>query len=84
MNLRRFRMLQRVVEEMGIEPDRLRLEWISASEGEKLKTVTNDMIAKIKALGPLGLPKRFEDWDQEIAELEKQMTQEEKEVTSDV
>ena len=37
---------------MGIEDDRLRLEWISAAEGERVKTVINDMVAKVRALGP--------------------------------
>ncbi len=36
---------KRLLADMGIEPDRFRLEWISASEGEKVKTVINDMVA---------------------------------------
>ncbi len=68
--LRRFEMLRRMVDAMGIEPDRLRLEWISASEGDKLKMVVNDMVARVAALGPLGMPKRFEEWDREMHELE--------------
>ena len=36
--LRRVRMLRRILADMGIEEDRFRLEWISASEGEKVKT----------------------------------------------
>jgi len=51
--LRRVRMLRRVLREMGIEDDRFRLEWISASEAERLKTVVNDMVEKVRALGPL-------------------------------
>jgi F420-non-reducing hydrogenase iron-sulfur subunit len=56
---------------MGIAEERLRLEWISASEGEKVKTVVNDMVDKVRDLGPLGLPKRFEEWDKEMAGLEE-------------
>jgi F420-non-reducing hydrogenase iron-sulfur subunit len=52
--LRRFRLLKRLASQMGIEDDRLRLEWISASEGERVRTVMNDMVEKIRALGPLG------------------------------
>jgi len=37
--VRRVRMLRRVLLGMGIEADRFRLEWISASEGEKVKLV---------------------------------------------
>src|SRR5271165_4119426 len=51
--LRRVRMLRRVLDEMGIEDARFRLEWISASEAERLKVVVNDMVEKVRALGPL-------------------------------
>jgi F420-non-reducing hydrogenase iron-sulfur subunit len=50
--LRRFSLLKRLVKQMGIEEDRLRLEWISAAEGERVKTVVNDMVEKLRALGP--------------------------------
>jgi len=67
--LRRFKMLQRVVRELGIEPERLRLEWISASEGDKLRQVANEFVERLRALGPLDLPARFVEWDKEVAEL---------------
>jgi len=41
-----------MVREMGIEDERFRLEWISASEGERLRTVVTDMVEKIRPLGP--------------------------------
>jgi F420-non-reducing hydrogenase iron-sulfur subunit len=63
---RRVRMLKRVLHEMGIEDERFRLEWISASEGEKVKLVVNDMVEKLRALGPLGLPQRIQEWDREM------------------
>ncbi len=69
--LRRFELLTRLVRDLGIEERRLRLEWISASEGEKVKTVINEMVAEVRELGPLGMPQRFKDWDQELAELER-------------
>jgi len=68
--LRRARLLKRMLADMGIEEDRFRLEWISAAEGDKVKSVINDMVEKLTALGPLGLPKKFEEWDQEMTELE--------------
>jgi F420-non-reducing hydrogenase iron-sulfur subunit len=73
--LRRYRLLLRLLADLGIESDRFRLEWISAAEGEKVKTVVNEMVAKIQALGPLAIPERFNDWDKEIAQLEHQVTQ---------
>jgi F420-non-reducing hydrogenase iron-sulfur subunit len=68
--LRRFQMLKRVLADMGIEGQRVRIEWISASEGERLKTVINEMAEQVRALGPLNLPGRFADWDREMAVLE--------------
>jgi F420-non-reducing hydrogenase iron-sulfur subunit len=53
--LRRVTLLKRVLESMGIEKERLRLEWIAASEGEKLQKVANDMTEKLRKLGPLRL-----------------------------
>jgi F420-non-reducing hydrogenase iron-sulfur subunit len=51
--LRRFKLLKRLVEQMGIEPDRLRLEWISAAEGDRVRVVINEMVERLKELGPL-------------------------------
>jgi hypothetical protein len=48
----------------------VRLEWISAAEGDKLKQVMIDMVGKVKALGPLGMPEKFKDWDEEMEALE--------------
>ena len=43
------------LEDFGIEPDRLRLEWISAAEGKKYVDTMNDFSDQIRALGPLHL-----------------------------
>jgi F420-non-reducing hydrogenase iron-sulfur subunit len=50
--LRRFKMLRRLVAQVGIEPERLRLEWISAAEGERVRAVVNEMVDSLKRLGP--------------------------------
>lgn len=71
--LRRVRLLKRMLKEMGIEEARFRLEWISASEGDKVKTAINDMVEQVRALGPLGLPRRFEEWDKEMEGLEERI-----------
>ncbi|RMF91042.1 MAG: hydrogenase iron-sulfur subunit, partial [Methanobacteriota archaeon] len=42
------------MEERGIEPERFRLEWISASEGAKFQQVVIEMAEKLKELGPPG------------------------------
>ena len=53
--LRRITLLKRVLEQLGIEPQRLRLEWVSASEGERFATLIKDMVEDIKKLGPIFL-----------------------------
>lgn len=53
--LRRFHLLKRLLRDMGIEEDRIRLEWISAAEGDRVRTAINDMVEKVRALGPLDL-----------------------------
>jgi len=68
--IRRVQMLRRILQGMGIQDDRFRLEWISASEGEKVKLVINDMVEKVRALGPLGLPQRFREWDREMESMQ--------------
>ncbi|MCS7310816.1 MAG: hydrogenase iron-sulfur subunit, partial [Armatimonadetes bacterium] len=42
--LRRYHLLKRVLRDLGIEPERLRLEWIAASEGEKVAKTINEMV----------------------------------------
>ncbi len=49
---RRITLLRKVLSDFGIEPRRLRLEWISASEGDKFAAVVTDMVAELKKLGP--------------------------------
>ncbi len=45
-------MLKKVLEHLGLKPERLRLEWVSASEGERFATIIKDMTKEIKKLGP--------------------------------
>ena len=56
--LRRVHLLKRVLKEMGIEDDRFRLEWISAAEADRLRITMNDMVEKVRALGPLNMTTR--------------------------
>jgi F420-non-reducing hydrogenase iron-sulfur subunit len=50
---RRMAILGKLLEQLGIEKERVRLEWVSASEGNKFVSIVNDMTAKLKELGPL-------------------------------
>jgi F420-non-reducing hydrogenase iron-sulfur subunit len=53
--LRRMALLKRMLETLGIEKERLRLEWISAAEAARFVKVAHEMVEQIKALGPLQL-----------------------------
>ena len=64
--LRRVQMLKRLLKEMGIEEDRFRLEWISAAEADRLKIAVNDMVEKVRALGPLRLQTPPEVFAEEV------------------
>jgi hypothetical protein len=45
---------KRILANIGINPERLRLEWVSAGEGTRFAEVQNELSAKIKSLGALG------------------------------
>ncbi len=38
--------------DFGLEPERFKLEWVSASEGDKFAKVVTEMVEKLKELGP--------------------------------
>jgi len=50
--LRRITLLKNTLKELGIEPERVRLEWVSASEGDKFATIVRDMVEDLKKIGP--------------------------------
>ncbi|HUT98649.1 MAG TPA: hydrogenase iron-sulfur subunit [bacterium] len=56
--MRRYPMLVKLLGQFGIEPDRVWLRWISASEGNLFADTIRDMTARIKELGPLNWTER--------------------------
>jgi len=48
----RVLMLKRFLEQLGLESERLRLEWVSASEGERFAEIVKDMTEEVRKLGP--------------------------------
>jgi F420-non-reducing hydrogenase iron-sulfur subunit len=50
--LRRMELLRRTLLQLGVEEDRFRLDWVSASEGDRFSHIVNDITEKIRALGP--------------------------------
>jgi DNA-binding transcriptional ArsR family regulator len=47
-------LCRKLLEQIGVNPKRLRLEWIAASEGTRYAEVMNDFGKQLKELGPLG------------------------------
>jgi coenzyme F420-reducing hydrogenase delta subunit len=47
-------LCRKILKHMGINPERLRLEWTSASEGVRFADIMNDFAKKLKQMGPLG------------------------------
>lgn len=49
---KRFNFVKKIVGMLGLEPERVRLEWVSASEGGKFAALVREMTNQIKELGP--------------------------------
>lgn len=53
--LRRVALFKVMLQDLGIDPKRLRLDWISAAEGKKYAATMDEFTEQIRALGPLHL-----------------------------
>ena len=49
---RRFALLKKVIDTLGLEAERLRLSWISASEGQRFADIITNFDKKIREMGP--------------------------------
>lgn len=54
--LGRLHLLKRLLTDLGLDPDRTRLEWVSASESERYAEVAREMTERLRSLGPLQWP----------------------------
>ena len=59
--LRRYLLLRRVLAQMGIEPQRIKLVWASAAEGVRLAQEISTFVEEVRSLGSLEWP----DWQRE-------------------
>jgi len=50
---KRIPLLKKILEYAGIEPQRLRLEWVSAAEGERFAEVVREFTETIRGLPPI-------------------------------
>lgn len=53
--LKRVQLVRRLLHQLGIEAERLRLEWISAAEGGKVAQVVRDFVREVRGLGPFNV-----------------------------
>ena len=51
----RVALLKRVLEQFGVEEERVRLDWVSASEGVRFASIVNQMTKAVRALGPFSI-----------------------------
>ncbi len=51
---RRLPLLREFLDYLGIEPDRVRIDWVSASESGRFAQVVQELTEKVRALGPMG------------------------------
>jgi len=53
---RKVSLLKKLLSQFGLEPERLRLEWVSAAEGQRFAQVVADFTEEVKKLGPITTP----------------------------
>lgn len=49
---RRIVLLKRAISEIGLDPRRIRLEWVSAAEGQRFARIITEFTEEIRKLGP--------------------------------
>jgi len=61
---RRMKTAKKVLKNVGLNPERLLVDWVSAAEGERFATLVREFTEKVRKLGPLG-----EETDLELQQL---------------
>ena len=54
-------LMKKLLKYVGLNPERLRVEWVGASEGIRFAEIMNDVSAKVKEIGPLGKSEGIDD-----------------------
>ena len=49
---RKFQIMRKILEYLGIDPARVRMSWVSASEGQKFADVISEVIGDVRKIGP--------------------------------
>ena len=61
--LRRFHLIEKYLEQMGINKNRVKLEWVSASEGKQFAELIDKITEQIRKMGPAGIKENIEKID---------------------
>ena len=69
--MRRYHLLRHTLRSMGMEDNRLRLQWASAAEGVQLAAAINEMIEQVRSLGPLNWTANWSENGHRLEALEK-------------
>jgi F420-non-reducing hydrogenase iron-sulfur subunit len=48
----RIPLLKKMLAQLGIEDERVRLDWVSASEADRFASIVNEMTEQVRKLGP--------------------------------
>jgi len=49
---RKLLLVKKLLEHLGLEPERFQMSWVSAAEGQKYTLVIKELVKKLKPLGP--------------------------------
>lgn len=58
---RRIAVLKRLLDHLGIDQRRVRIDWVSAAEGNNFAKIITEFTEEMKELGPLSLKEEFND-----------------------
>jgi coenzyme F420-reducing hydrogenase delta subunit/ferredoxin len=59
---KRLPVLRSLMAFAGLEPERLRLDWVSASEGERFARIANEFVEAVRSLGPVRWQAEDREW----------------------
>ncbi len=59
---RRMAVMKKLLEHTGIDPNRVRMTWVSAAEGNKFAEVVKEVTEDVRKLGPMQHFKRENKW----------------------
>lgn len=68
--MRRFAMVEQTLRGFAVEPDRVRLVWASAAEGQQLADAVDQFVEDVRKLGPLGWAENWEENGERLEALE--------------